>query len=466
MTSSGGSIRKSGGRGIRGGRGTRDSGSGRGTAAILAFDAIALAAVLATAPVAFIWLSGSRPVPPAAGSPQPSASIVLASPATAGAPATETPSATPTATPVPTALARYGSGTWSPLPPMPVSPWDPGVAVLADGRMLVIGGSSGPSSSAALASVEIFDPRLDKWAAARPMLQARAYPATAVLPDGSVLVVGGSRDGLPLASAERYIPGTASWVSAGTMNVPRTHTTATVLRDGRVLVAGGGSEGSPSYRSTAAAEIYDPATGTWTPTAPMAHARALHTATLLPDGEVLVAGGATVYQGTRGTVTASAEIFDPASATWHAAPSMSVARYHYSAVTLSDGRVLVAGGWNLTSNSDQSLASSEIYDPVLNAWTATGSMATGRARGSMTTLPDGRVLIVGGVDPAYRVMATAEIWDAPSGRWHATGRLGTALMGPALAVLHDGRVVLAGGALDAVATHVTPASAIFTPPAP
>jgi hypothetical protein len=84
----------------------------------------------------------------------------------------------------------------------------------------------------------------------------------------------------------------------------------------------------------------------------------------------------------------------------------------------------------------------------------------------MTTLPDGRVLIVGGVDPAYRVMATAEIWDAPSGRWHATGRLGTALMGPALAVLHDGRVVLAGGALDAVATHVTPASAIFTPPAP
>jgi N-acetylneuraminic acid mutarotase len=128
--------------------------------------------------------------------------------------------------------------------------------------------------------------------------------------------------------------------------------------------------------------------------------------------------------------------------------------------------VLVAGGWAFTTNRDKSLATAEIYDPAANRWTATGSMATGRARGSMAVLPDGRVLVVGGVDPAYRVMATAEIWDSSSGRWHATGRLATAVMLPALAVLRDGRVLLAGGALDTVATHATSASTIFTPPAP
>jgi hypothetical protein len=84
----------------------------------------------------------------------------------------------------------------------------------------------------------------------------------------------------------------------------------------------------------------------------------------------------------------------------------------------------------------------------------------------MTTLPDGRVLVVAGVDPAYHVTATAEIWDSSSGKWQLTGRLATAVMWPALALLHDGRVLLAGGALDVGASHATSASAIFAPPAP
>jgi hypothetical protein len=332
--------------------------------------------------------------------------------------------------------------------------------------MMVIGGASAASSSAALAAVEIFDPRLEAWAVGAPMLEARAYPTTAVLPDGSVLVAGGSRAGLPLASAERYLPDTSRWVPAGTMNAPRSHATATVLQDGRVLVAGGGSEGSPSYASTATAEIYDPATGTWRTTASMASARAWHTATLLPDGDVLVTGGADTYHGTRGKVTASAEIYDPVAAAWHSAKSMSVARYHQAAAPLGDGRVLVAGGWALTSNSDRSLATAAIYDPVSDTWTATGAMAAGRASGSMVALPDGRALIVGGVDATYRVMDTAEIWDGASGHWQPTGPLPAAVMDPALAVLDDGRAVVAGGALDAVAGHLTSASAILSPPAP
>jgi N-acetylneuraminic acid mutarotase len=443
----------------------RSTGVRRGASVILAIDAVALALVLATAPAAFVWLDGSRPSSLVAV-PGPSNGSPSGGPASPGT-ATPSPSPTgPSVTPVPTPTITYGDGTWALLPPMPGPLWGGAAAVLEDGRVVVVGGSAGPSSTSALASVEVFDPGSNSWAAAAPMLQARAYPAAATLADGSVLVVGGSRNGLPLDSAERYFPDTGTWVSAGRMSAPRTQATATVLLDGRVLVVGGGSQGSPGFASTNTAEIFDPATGAWTPTAPMSTARASDTATLLSDGEVLVTGGASTYHGPKGTVTATAEIYDPKSATWHSAARMSVARYHHVAALLPDGRVLVAGGWALTSNSDKSLASAEIYDPATDRWTATGSMATGRARGSIAALPDGRVLVVDGVDPAYHVMATAEIWDSASGRWRPTGRLPTAVMWPALAVLRDGRVLLAGGALDAGASHETAASTIFTPPAP
>lgn len=447
----------------------RSPGLRRETSAILTIDAIVLILVLATAPAAVVWLDGSRPSPLAVGSPgQPSGQTSSPGATSAGpGAATQAPSQTAASlTPFPTAKIIYGDGTWAPLPAMPRSLWGAGGAVLGDGRVLVIGGLSGPTSTSALATVEIFDPKSASWAAAAPMLQARAYPATATLADGSVLVVGGSRGGVPLNSAERYFPDSGTWVSAGALGAPRTQARATVLLDGRVLVTGGGSEGSPGYRSTKAVEIFDPATGTWTPTGSMSTARALHTATLLSDGEVLVTGGASIYHGSKGAVASTAEIYDPKSGTWHSAAKMSVARYHHTATRLSDGRVLIAGGWALTTNSDKSLATAEIYDPAKNRWTATGSMATGRARGSMMTLPDGRVLVVGGVDPAYKVMATAEIWDGSSGRWQPTGRLATAVMWPVLALLHDGRVLLAGGALDTVAAHETSVSTVFTPAAP
>ena len=443
----------------------RRTGARRAAPVILAIDAMVLALLLATGPAAFVWLDGSRPSPlvaVATGSPKP----LPGGPVGTGT-ATQAPSPiVPSVTPAPTATITYGNGTWAPIPSMPRSLWGASAAVLADGRVLVVGGSAGPSSTSALDTVEVFDPASNSWAVAAPMLQERAYPAAATLADGSVLVVGGSRDCFPLDTAERYFPDTGTWVSAGVMSAPRTQATATVLLDGRVLVLGGGAQGSPGFASTNTAEIFDPATGTWTPTALMSTARASHTATLLSDGEVLVAGGASTYHGPKGTVVATAEIYDPKSATWHSAARMSLARYHHMAALLPDGRVLVAGGWALTTNSDKSLASAEIYNPATNRWTATGSMATGRARGSIAALPDGRVLIVDGVDPAYRVMATAEIWDSATGRWHLTGRLGTAVMWPALAVLQDGRVLLAGGALDAVAAHETSVSTIFTPPAP
>jgi hypothetical protein len=141
---------------------------------------------------------------------------------------------------------------------------------------------------------------------------------------------------------------------------------------------------------------------------------------------------------------------------------MTAARYADAAALLPGGRVLVAGGWSLTTNDDPSLASAEIYDPATNAWTVTGSL--GDARGSLTMagLPDGRVIAIAGVDPAYHVLASTEIYDSVLGTWQGTGRLPVALERPAMGILPDGRVLVAGGAIDATAGHVTAVCAVYS----
>jgi len=156
-----------------------------GIGLVLAIDALALAVVLATAPAAYLWLDGSRPSPlavssagasgPGAASPTATGSFGAASPSPSGAGATPTrPSPTPTLT--------YGNGIWTRIPALPQALWGAGSAVLGDGRLLVVGGSTGPVSSTAVATAEILDPKTSAWSAATPMLQARTYPATVTLP--------------------------------------------------------------------------------------------------------------------------------------------------------------------------------------------------------------------------------------------------------------------------------------------
>jgi hypothetical protein len=443
-------------------RGSFESGLG----AILLIDALAVMLVAASATAAYVWIDSTHPAPvaaastatplaPASTAPSPSA----AAPSTSGEPGQSPLLPTP-----PSGTMVLGDGTWLPSDPLPEARWAAASLVLRDGRVMVIGGSTGSSSYDATAAVTIFDPATGHWTAVTQMLQARAYTMAVELADGSVLVAGGSRDGQPLDSAERYFPDNGTWVAAGRLNLPRTQGTLTLLPDGRVLAAGGGIEGSPGWISTASTEIYDPRTGVWTIAAPMSIARAIHTATLLRDGEVLVTGGASTYHGETGTVSASAEIYDPRTDKWHEAKSMSKPRYVHSAVLLADGRVLVAGGWWYTSNSDPSHAGAEIYDPTSDTWTATGPLVTPRAQFEMGLLPDGRVLAVGGVDAAYKTLATSEIWDPTSGQWQTSGKLGVAIMWPAAGVLPDGRYFVAGGALDALARHLTAVTEIYTAP--
>ena len=441
-----------------------------GVGAILLIDLLAVLLVAASAPAAYLWLGQSRPSPiaaatatPLALTPSPGAGASSAAGSSPAGPSAGTgPSVSASAGPSPT--LAYGAGTWARTAPLAQARWAAASVLLHDGRVMVVGGTTGTSSSNAVATATIFDPATGHWTPVTGMLQARAYAMAVTLADGSVLVAGGSRDGQPLDTAERYFPQTDTWVAAGRLNLPRTQGTLTLLLDGRALAAGGGIEGAPGWSSTASAEIFDPTRGTWTLTAPMSVARARQTATLLPDGEVLVAGGATTFHGVAGSVTATADLYNPKTGKWRAAASMSHPRYVDEAVLLADGRVLVAGGWYSTSNSDPSHATAEIYDPASNRWTPTGSMTNGRADFGLVGLPDGRVLAAGGVDPAYKVQAGSELYDPATGLWAATGKLSLATMGSIGQALPDGHVLLAGGALDALASKVTGVCEIYSPP--
>jgi hypothetical protein len=189
------------------------------------------------------------------------------------------------------------------------------------------------------------------------------------------------------------------WSFTGSLNTARFDHTATLLPNGMVLVAAGFTGMSTP---SAAAELYDPSSRTWTATGSLNTARFDHTTTLLPNGMVLVAGGF------GGNVLASAELYDPASGTWTATGSLNTARVSHTATSLPNGMVLVAGGYD-NSNPRRFiyLASAELYDPASGAWTATGSLNTARYAHTATLLLNGMVLVAGG-SGSHGTLASAE----------------------------------------------------------
>jgi N-acetylneuraminic acid mutarotase len=296
------------------------------------------------------------------------------------------------------------------------------------------------------------------WTATGNMITARGEHTATLLPDGKVLVAGGIPDNtehVRLASAELYDPSTGTWSATGAMATPRSQHTATLLANGKVLVAGGLCQrGTPRcpLGALASAELYDPRTGTWTATGSMTTERYLHTATLLKDGSVLVTG-AEHNDG----ILASAEIYDPAAGKWTATGSMITARTQQMATLLPGGKVLVVGGVGPISPTEHDLlASAELFDPGTGKWTATGSLITRRAWGATATLlRDGHVIVVGGDGPGDPVLASAELYDPTGGSWTATGSLITARDLFMSTLLADGKVLVAGGFQGSDATGFT-----------
>jgi hypothetical protein len=218
---------------------------------------------------------------------------------------------------------------------------------LVDGRVLVVGAGGQPAGDR-ITAAQVFDPRLDRFTATGLPNVRWGWPVTAtLLDDGRVLVVGGEPSGM----AEIYDPQIGTFTLTGSLSTARGGFTATRLVDGRVLIVGGEPSGMAEISDLlASAEIYDPDTGTFTPTGPMATARWEHAVATLPDGRVLVVGGSGQVLGVGGSddagdrsVEATAEIYDPLTGRFTQAPAPTTSRVAATAVSLTDGRVLVLG---------------------------------------------------------------------------------------------------------------------------
>jgi hypothetical protein len=265
-------------------------------------------------------------------------------------------------------------------------------AALPGGKVLVAGGWAG---GPVLSSAELYDPVSGTFAFSGGTMTANRLGANpAVLPDGRVFLYGGHNGFVPYASAEIYDPVSDSFSAAGSTSVPRAIYLA-VLADGRVLLAGGGP--GPWVPT---AEIYDPATGLYTPTGNMLSSRSGHVPQRLASGKVLFTGGT----DNAGTTLASAEVYDPATGLFSAAGAMTAPRTGHSVTLLLDGSLLIAGG---TSGSG-ALSSAEIYDPVSGTFTAAPVMTDPRIWHTATSLPDGDVLLAGGQGSAGQRLASTE----------------------------------------------------------
>lgn len=226
-------------------------------------------------------------------------------------------------------------------------------------------------------------------------------------------------------------------IRIASMSVSRAAHTATLLPDGSVLITGGCvRESCEAGELSASAELYDPVTGVFKPATSMTIARVGSSATLLQDGRVLIAGGWSGRQP-----TASAELYDPASGSFTPTGAMTTRRGGHTETLLADGRVLLTGGFD----GSRSLASAELYDPSSGAFSATGSMTVARNAHGASSLLEGEVLVTGGSSEQEEVLASAELYDIATGRFMQTREMTAARHKHASVALQDGQVLIIGG---------------------
>ncbi|MCP3136959.1 Kelch repeat-containing protein [Pyxidicoccus xibeiensis] len=332
--------------------------------------------------------------------------------------------------------------TWTPTGSMALGRSRHEAVLLPSGKVLVVGPS---------AETELYDPETGTWASAASLAMARWDPTATPLPSGKVLVVGGEPG---IEEVEVYDPATNTWASASGPNAPRrSGHVATLLRSGKVLVSGGPLPSGPNPTDTA--EVYDPATGTWSFTGSLGAARSEHIATLLRSGKVLVTGGFGPYPGGDAPrpILWTAEVYDPETGAWSSINSPSTPRVEHTATLLPSGKVLVTGGYTRyrhgSSPPDYTryLETAEVYDPETGAWSATGSLATERTDHTATLLASGKVLVTGGRNGTHWLgcLATAEVYDPETGTWASASSLATARCEHSATLLPSGKVLVAGG---------------------
>jgi len=324
--------------------------------------------------------------------------------------------------------------TWRPAAALSTARSQHTATTLLSGKVLVAGGyRENPDGKASfLSRCEIYDPGTGRWSPTGSLATGRYWHSAILLVSGKVLVVGGDYQNPPLATCELYDPQAGTWSATGSMAAGRYHPTLTLLPSGKVLVTG----------YTAACELYDPVRGTWSPAGSLPADQEFHTATLLPSGKVLVAGGRG-WVGTSSYLT-SCLLYDPQAGTWRATGSMATGRYFHTATLLPSGKVLIAGGaWERAAGFGMTLC--ELYDPATGSWTAAASMATYRSEHTATLLPCGRVLVTGAAN-YFDGQGVCELFNPTSGTWSGTSRSsGTVYTGYTASLLASGTVLVTGG---------------------
>ena len=333
---------------------------------------------------------------------------------------------------------------------------DPGAGLpgtltaLSDGRALLTDGSN----------LDVFDPGSGQFVRSDSHLsEVRQGETAALLQDGTVLIVGGGEADRAVpasggSAAEIFDPDTGSVTQVGPTLDPHTDGRAILLADGRVLI-GGGTD--PHLGTTAQPEIYDPASQTFKRTASTADVWGpLNRAVPLDDGRVLIVGGRTAADG---GVDTAADVFDPATEQFTPTGPMAINHRPWTATRLSDGRVLLVGGWEW--DPDRRIGpvtdAAQIYDPATGTFTLAGRMPTPRVGHSAVLLDDGDVLIMGGnaegqMDPALqmpRVTGPGPVsdvirWDHETGEFVPAGTMPRWRTNFLATRLQDGRVLMIG----------------------
>jgi hypothetical protein len=326
--------------------------------------------------------------------------------------------------------------------------------LLNDGKVLIAGGLQEDTGNT---SVELFDPATGTFTPTGSMTTFRGGATAILLGNGKVLIAGGlgAADGgtfLPLLkTAEIYDPLSGTFSATGSMSVGRIEHTATLLSNGKVLIAGGVDSHGGGGAATESAELYDPSAGTFTLIGSMASERAEHTATLLSSGEVFIVGG---WNGHRADSIDDppwdplfAELYNPMSSGFTSTGLSSTTRFGHTATRLLDGRVLLLGGIPQVQNLHIELpapAYAEVYDPVSGGFSPAGNFAVSRSSYTTTLLTNGLVLLTGGSQAGLAV-ASADLFDPSSSSSVATGGLLNPRLGHTATRLIDGRVLVTGG---------------------
>ncbi len=323
--------------------------------------------------------------------------------------------------------------------------------LLSNGQVLVAGGDNSTLASNPLASAELFNPATGKWTLTGNMTVPRESHQAVLLPNGQVLVAGGSNASGTLASAELYNPATGTWAATGSMNAARSSFSMTVLQNGQVLAWQGSS-----------ADLYNPATGTWSPTGGPTSSVGGSNSALLQNGKVLAIGE---------SIDTPSELYDPSTGTWSTTGSTGTTMPNPITPEFSNGQVLATGSFATGGVASDSTAA--LYDPSSGQFTLEAGPCSCRAFGGARLQTD-QVLVVGGAIsrqaqpyPITETINTAEIWSLSTQSWTSTGNLHDSRSGATVTLLQNGQELVAGGEQSSKQTNfhfvVLASAELFTP---